>query len=87
MSIRLWKRDYMILQQCYWNPHSSSQIAMEHFTSKKKASERLKRLFDAKLLDRFPGLCLFARGKAEYIYVTSKRGEKELKDWNTNDIL
>jgi hypothetical protein len=85
-NIQLWFRDYKILGVCNLSPHSLTQIHLEHFTTRKKASERAKKLFDNGLLIRFPGLCLYEKGRAEYIYMTSRKGINVLREWDIEGL-
>jgi len=48
--------------------HSKSHIARLYFSSQKKASERLKLLFDAGYVGRFHKPLLDVRGKPEFVY-------------------
>lgn len=68
-------RGYRVLSMLS-NPHSTSQIATLEFSSRKKASETLKRLFDAGLVNRTPRPVENARGKTEYVHWLSQKGAK-----------
>ena len=76
--MKLWKRDFLILQGLANNCFSLSQIAERHFPSKMKASRRMKKLFDAGYVSRFPKPTLEIEGRAEYIYKITKKGLRAL---------
>lgn len=73
-KIRLWKRDYDIIETLKQGIYTTSQLAKLYFSNCKKAAERLKSLFKAGLTDRFQAPLDDARGKPEYIYC-SKNGK------------
>jgi len=68
IGIRLWKRDYDILRDLEHGLYSSGQLARLYFSSAKKCAERMKRLYDAGLVGRFPRPLLNVRGKPEFVY-------------------
>ena len=73
-KIRLWKRDYDIIEDIKHGFYTTSQLAKLYFSSRKKAAERLKLLFKAGLTDRFQAPLNDVRGKPEYVYC-SKSGK------------
>ncbi|MDH3976618.1 MAG: hypothetical protein OEV42_20335, partial [Deltaproteobacteria bacterium] len=73
--MRLTLRDEKILAELSLNTYSLNQIASTFFTSRKKASERMKKLYDAGLVKRIPHPFASSTGKAEFVYST-----KPIKD-------
>ena len=67
-KIRLWKRDYDIIETLKHGIYTTSQLAKLYFSNRKKAAERLKALFKTGLTDRFQAPLDDAKGKPEYIY-------------------
>jgi hypothetical protein len=72
--MRFTERDKRILTRLTCNKHTLSQIARQHFTSRKKAAERMKVLFDEGLVERIPQPFI-NKGKGEYIYYISNQGK------------
>lgn len=66
--IRLWKRDYDIIENLKNGLFTTGQLAKLFFSSQKKAAERLILLFKAGLADRFQAPLDEAKGKPEYVY-------------------
>ena len=66
--MRLTLRDEKILAELSCNICSLGQIADAFFSSRKKACERMKKLFDAGLVKRVPCPFVAGGGKAEFIY-------------------
>lgn len=64
-NIRLWNRDYNVLDLISEAPYSVNQIAQLEFTSVKKASQRTKKYFDAGLAHRLAGPCDWPQGKGK----------------------
>ena len=72
-AIRLWERDYRILQDLKYGFCTTNQIAKLYFSSNsRKAGGRLKLLFEHRFVARFTKPLLDVRGKPEYVYC--KRG-------------
>ena len=72
--VRLWGRDQRILEDLKHGFYSLSQIARLHFTTRKKAAERMKLLADGNFVKRFPNpLFPEKHGKAEFIYYDKNR--------------
>jgi len=67
-SVRLWKRDYDIVDLLGHGVFCSSQLARLFFSSRKKCAERMKKLFAKGLVGRFPKPLLDVRGKPEFVY-------------------
>ena len=66
--MRLTSRDQDILSLLSFNAYSLSILALLFFSSKKKAAQRMRMLFDARLVFRAQRPFLGGRGKAEYVY-------------------
>ena len=75
-GLKLWRRDMEILGAISMCPHSVSQLAREFFSSKKKCSERMTKLFQAKLVQRIPMPNDTMKGKPEFVYYEKKKGVK-----------
>jgi hypothetical protein len=75
-KVRLWKRDYEIIEAVGHGLHTTSQIAALYFPSTKKASERMKLLFKAGYVGRFAKPVLGVRGKPEFVYCAKGRSMK-----------
>lgn len=79
-GIRLTERDANLLLDIQnFRLLTTQQIAKLHFPSLKKAQKRLKRLYDAKLVERFPYPVLIKNGgKGEFIYRLTASGLREV---------
>ena len=75
-KIRLWKRDYEIIEAVGQGLHTTSQIAALYFPSAKKASERMKLLLESGFVSRFAKPVLGVRGKPEFVYCAKGRSMK-----------
>jgi hypothetical protein len=72
--IRLWERDYCIISDLEHGLCTTTQVSRLYFSSNnKKASERLKLLFEHGLVGRFPKPLLDVRGKPEFVYCKKGR--------------
>ncbi|MFH1803069.1 MAG: hypothetical protein ABH864_06520 [archaeon] len=67
-GLRLWKRDYEVLKLLDSGLFGSGQLSRLFFSSRKKCSERMKKLFRAGLVGRFQRPLLDVRGKPEFVY-------------------
>lgn len=67
-NIRTWMRDHRIGADLISSYYTTTQIARLYFPNKKKAAERLHKLFKAGCLARFPKTINDMRAKPEYIY-------------------
>lgn len=73
-TIRLWQRDNNIINEAERSPQLTGQIArLHHFSSRKKAAERLGPLYRAGLLKRVPYFQPAKQGKPEFVYFTGTR--------------
>ena len=72
-------RDFHILKDCSLNIAPLSHIAMRHFPTTKKASRRMKMLFENGLVRRFVNPVNPGIGKGEYIYYLSAKGRDVLR--------
>lgn len=79
-KIRLWKRDYDIIENIKDGFFTTRQLAKLYFSSQKKAAERLKSFLKAGLADRFQAPLDEAKGKPEYVYC--KKGGKIPKNYS-----
>ncbi len=80
-TILITERDDRILIDLSNNVFSSKQIKERHFPSDKRASKRLKALYDSGLVRRFPQPFIKGRGKGEYIYFLSVKGKNLLEQY------
>ncbi len=71
--IRLSSRDQQVLRTLQVSPHTTWQLARLYFPNRKKASERLNRLYQNRYLRRLERPVLPINGRPEYIYFCSKR--------------
>lgn len=89
--IRLWKRDYRMLEDVKHSPHTTRQLASLYFSHccaqpRKKAAERLQQLFEAKLVSRFPRPTLSLKGKPEFVYWDYKKPLPRSHAWINHAI-
>lgn len=69
LPLRLWQRDYDLLESVSRIPHTTGQVARRHrFPSRKKAAERLFPLHKAGLVKRVAYYAPAMQGKPEYLY-------------------
>lgn len=66
--MRLWKRDYEILECLERGLFCTGQLAQVFFSSRKKCAERMKKLFEEGFVGRFQKPLLDVRGKPEFVY-------------------
>ena len=67
-TVRVWERDYRIINDLEHGLYSTGQLEQLYFPSRKKCSERMKRLFSAGFVSRFSKPLLDVRGKPEFVY-------------------
>lgn len=79
-KIRLWKRDYEIIEDLRSGLYSASQLAKLYFSSHKKAAERLMLYFRAGLVGRFAKPLLDVRGKPEFVYC--EKGKRQARSFS-----
>ncbi len=85
-AVRLWQRDYEILDELRHGFHSTSQIARLYFPALKKGSERMKLLFEAELVGRFPKPTLEMRGKPEFVYCAKGKAHRRRDSWASHAL-
>ena len=69
LPLRLWQRDYDVLDSISRSPHTTGQVARRHrFPSRKKAAERLFPFHKAGLVKRVPYFLPAMQGKPENVY-------------------
>ena len=81
MGVRLWKRDYEIIEQCNSGMFRTGQLARLFFSSRKKCAERMMKLWKAGFVSRFQAPLMDVRGKPEYVYCRKGKGVRRGYGW------